>query len=89
MTLPFFLAPSDYTNESGTVIFLPDELTSRMLCANITIILDSVVENTESFLVVLNSSDPSVVLTQSTVTINISDSSGKYFLLIIGKKCIT
>ncbi len=60
------------------MIFTPDELTSRMLCANITIILDSVVENTESFLVVLNSSDPAVVLTQSTATVNISDNSSKY-----------
>ncbi len=60
------------------MIFTPDELTSRMLCANITIITDSVVENTESFLVILNSSDPSVVLTQSVAIVNISDSSGKY-----------
>ncbi len=60
------------------MIFQPDELTSRMLCANITIIPDSVIENAEFFLVVLNSSDLGVLLTQSIATVNISDSSSKY-----------
>ncbi len=49
------------------------------MCAIITGIPDFVVENTESFQVVLNSSDPAVVLSQSTATVNIFDIDGKYF----------
>ncbi len=76
--LSFFLAPSDYTSVvSIPLIFTPSDPIGVLMCANITIIPDSVVENTESFQVFLNSSDPAVVLTQSIATVNISDSSGK------------
>ena len=53
------------------------------MCANITIILDSVVEDIEFFQIVLDSSEPAVILTQSTATVNISDSSGKYYIKIM------
>ena len=56
---------------------MPDNLTNRMLCGNITIIPDSVVENDEVFRVVLNSSDSSVKLTQSNSTVVIIDNSGE------------
>ncbi len=65
------------------MIFTPSDPIGALMCANITIILDSVVENTESFQIVLDSSDPSIVLTQSTATVNISDSSGKYCIKIM------
>ena len=56
---------------------MPDELTNRMLCGNITIIPDSVVENDEVFRAVLDSSDSSVELAQSTSTVVIIDNSGE------------
>ena len=75
--LIFYTAPGDYISVSFPVIFMPDELTNRMLCVNVTIIPDSVVENDEMFRIVLNSSDSAVVLTQSTSTVDIIDSSSE------------
>ena len=56
---------------------MPDELTNRVLCGNITIIPDSVVENFEVFYIVLDPSDSAVVLTQNTSTVVIIDNSSE------------
>ncbi len=80
LIVPNNLDSSDYTSVvSFPLIFTPSDPIGVLMCANITIILDSVVENTESFLVVLSSSDPAVVLTQSTATatVIILDNSSK------------
>ena len=51
-----------------------------MLCRNISVLADDVVESMEDILLVLNTSDPAIVVTQPNVTVSIEDSSCKYFL---------
>ena len=51
-----------------------------MLCRNISVLADDVVESMEDILLVLNTSDPAIVITQPNVTVYIEDSSCKYFL---------
>ena len=72
-------APSDYTNSSFPVTFSPDDVTSHILCGNISITADDMAENTEVFSVFLSSSDPAVNLTQTNVPIAILDNSSKYY----------
>jgi len=70
------LEPEDYLAVSVPVIFSPDGLRSRMLCGNITILDDTVLENTEIFNVILNTSDTSVEFVQQSSPVNIEDNDG-------------
>ena len=70
-------APSDYTDNSFPLIFSPDDVTSRILCGNISITADNMAEDTEVFSVFLNSSDPAVNLTQMNVPVEILDNNSK------------
>jgi len=70
------LEPEDYLAVSIPVIFSPDGLRSRMLCGNITIVDDTVLENTEVFSVTLNTSDTFVEFVQQSSPVNIEDNDG-------------
>lgn len=74
----FISAPEDFVSAIVPVVFAPDFLNSRSLCGNITIIFDEIVEDSEEFLVVINSSDPGVQITQPSAPVFIMDNSSKY-----------
>ena len=73
-----FTASEDYNISSFPVIFVPDSLSSRSLCSNISIIFDGILEVVEDFFVTINSFDPSVLITQSSASVFIEDNSGKF-----------
>ena len=72
----FVAAPQDYTASSFQVTFFPDSSISRSLCVNISISSDENLEDTEEFVIYINSSDSSVLITQSNVFVDILDSNG-------------
>ena len=59
-----------------------DNLNARVLCRNISVLADEVVESVEVFVLVINTSDPSVDITQPNVTVSIEDSSSKFIFLV-------
>lgn len=71
------IAPNDYINVDFPVIFTPDDLTNRIFCKNISISTDSIVEDTEVFLVVIYTLDESVQLLQMGSFVVIFDNSSK------------
>ena len=77
IVLYLFLAPEDYTHISDVLLFIGDELISRKLCRNISIIPDAVVENVETFQVFITSEESGVVISRPNATVTIQDSSGK------------
>ena len=69
---------NDYFTIFSEIVFPPDNLVSRRICRNVTILADERVENVEDFTVAINTSDTSVLLTRSVSTITIEDSSGNF-----------
>ena len=76
MTFYFVAAPQDYVASSFQVTFVPDSSISRSLCVNISISSDGNLEDTEEFVIYINSSDSSVLITQPNVSVEIVDSNG-------------
>ena len=60
------------------VIFVPDLLSSRSLCGNISVTFDEIVEDTEEFFVTINSSDSNVQIVQPSIPVFIIDNSGEF-----------
>ena len=60
------------------VIFVPDLLSSRSLCGNISVTFDEIVEDTEEFFVTINSSDSNVQIVQPSTPVFIVDNSGEF-----------
>ena len=60
------------------VIFVPDLLSSRSLCSNISVTFDDIVEDTEEFFVTINSSDSNVQIVQPSAPVFIIDNSGGF-----------
>ena len=58
-------------------MFQPTSSNERQ-CSDIQISADDILENTESFLVILNTSDRAVLLSPSTATVQINDTDRKY-----------
>ena len=73
-----FLAPADYIAVNGIITFPPDNITNRMRCGITPIIMDDVVEDTETFFTILTSSDRAVNITQDNGTTNILDNTSKH-----------
>ena len=73
-----YTAPKDYEAVMFPVIFVPDSLSSRSLCGNISVTFDEIVENTEEFFVTINSSDSNVQIVQPSATVFIIDNSGEF-----------
>ena len=83
MNIITFTGPADYISRSSVeLIFEPGTVAER--CSNPLIRNDVVVEDDESFRVILSSSDSAVVTTPDTafVTINNDDSKLDWFLNI-------
>ena len=75
---------NDYLTIFSEIVFPPDNLVSRRICRNVTILADERVENVEDFTVAINTSDTSLLLTRSVSTITIEDSSGNlHFYLFV------
>ena len=72
----FVAAPQDYIASNFQVTFVPDSSISRSLCVNISISSDRNLEDTEEFVIYINSSDSSVLITQPNVSVEIVDSNG-------------
>ena len=64
------------------MIFSPDTETRRMLCGNISIVMDDVVENTENFFVFIDSMDSAIIVSQNNASVDVIDSSSKHQLVI-------
>ena len=69
-------ALEDYSASSFQVTFFPDSSISRSLCVKISISSDGDLEDTEEFVIYINSSDSSVLVTQPNVSVDIVDSNG-------------
>ena len=74
----FTAVPEDYVSISFPVIFVPDSSSSRILCSNISITSDEIVEDTEEFFVTINSSDSNVRIVQPSAPVFIIDNSGEF-----------
>ena len=69
-------APSDYSDTSTDVIFSPGS--SSVMCVNISVAQDGVVEDTEYFGVMLDRGfDEGIVLISPNATVFILDNDGK------------
>ena len=71
----------DYIVDSFLLVFSTSNVSTQMLCRNISVLADDVVESMEDILLVLNTSDPAIVITQPNVIVYIEDSSCKCFLI--------
>ena len=73
----FFIAPDDYSSIDIPLVFVPDDLSNRSLCENISISTDLVVEDTEVFTLSLATMDSAVSLQLESSPVNITDDSGE------------
>ena len=71
----FFTASEDYVGIAPSLTFTPTGDT--VICHNITIVDDSLVEDTQVFLAALETADSSVRLLPDIATISIVDNDGK------------
>ena len=67
----------DYEPVNVMVTFVPDGSSNHLQCQNISITNDLLVENTERFFVMLNSSDSSVEFSSTLATVDIIDNSSE------------
>lgn len=79
----YILTPTaftDFISTSDDLLFLPIGPTES--CVQIVLLEDSIVENDEVFSVVLESTDPDVVLSPTSARVTIVDDDGKRFCYI-------
>ena len=60
-----------------TLSYAADALSSRVVCTNISIVEDEIVEDDEMFSVLINSSDPSVMIERNSAAVLIIDNNSK------------
>lgn len=72
----------DYIPTSESMEFPVGSATGEMKCLNVSIIDDDVLEDTEAFLVVMNTSDPNVMIA-TNITVLISDNDGIIINIIL------
>ena len=70
------MAGSDYTAVSTDEVFVPSSDTNAMQCVSITIEDDEALEGDETFIVILTTSEPIVMLEMNETTIAIMDNDG-------------
>ena len=70
-------APDDFEEIATDLVFPPDGDISRMMCVNLSIVLDEFVEDTEIFNVTISTSDTSVIISKLISDVFILDDSGK------------
>ena len=69
----------DYGSVATALVFAAGE---SVVCADIPLTQDQVVETPETFIVILSSSDPDVVFVRDEATVNIVDSTRKLLQFI-------
>ena len=74
------LAADDYGNLNQQDLEFTNQ-TSRRICTEIPIENDSILENNETFTVIINSSDVSVIIEDPLITIVIVDNDSELILL--------
>ena len=77
-----FSASDDYEGIEVSLTFAADEIESREKCLSIEIITDLLIEETESFTLFINTSDPSVMIARNSSSAILRDSSGKKYGLL-------
>ena len=60
------------------LVFSPDVMLSQIICVNISIFPDVLVEDTEIFNITISTADASVIFSTATSEAVILDDSGKY-----------
>ena len=72
-----FLAGMDYNNVSMELVFAPNAAQSQVQCATITASSDSLLEDSETLVAVLTSSDQAVLITRDTSQVTIVDTNSE------------
>ena len=70
----------DYQSVSTVITLEPSELVLTRFCVDVNITQDSALENTESFLVVFSSPEPSITINNGAATVMILDDDCKYHI---------
>jgi len=76
-------APEDFSAINSSLKYTADNLTSRIECQNISIVADEIVEDTESFVLLLGAMNPSVEISSDQALVFILDQSGNVSTIII------
>ena len=75
------IASFDYINDfTNLITFTPN--TSNMICQDIRVVSDNVIENSERFVIFLDSLDSSVILPDKNRTVLLLDSTGKLHCML-------
>lgn len=69
-------ASDDFHEITKDLTFTPDKEMSRMLCVNISVVNDNILEETEIFHVISSTSDDSVIFSRNTSAVFIFDDEG-------------
>ena len=77
MELVFSIAPGDFLSLVDQLTFNPGSGLQRD-CATITVGSDTILEDDESFSVVLTSTDPDVTINPNTAVVTLTNDDGKY-----------
>ena len=80
MELVFSIAPGDFLSLVDQLTFNPGSGLQRD-CATITVGSDTILEDDESFSVVLTSTDPDVTINPNTAVVTLTNDDGKYLCL--------
>ena len=76
----FSTAPSDFLLLTNQLTFNPGSGLQRD-CATITVVSDTILEDDESFSVVLTTTDPDVTIDPNTAVVTLTNDDGKYMCL--------
>ena len=71
---------NDFHEVTMDLTFTPDGEMSRVLCVNITVVNDDILEDTEIFSVTISTFDDSVMFKRNTSNVFIIDDEGMYTL---------
>ena len=77
MKLVFSIAPGDFLSLVEQLTFIPGN-GFRQNCATITVGSDTILEDDESFSVVLTTTDPDVTISPNTTVVTITNDDSKY-----------
>ena len=80
MELVFSIAPGDFSSLVDQLTFNPGSGLQRD-CATITVGSDTILEDDESFSVVLTTTDPDVIISRNAAVVTITNDDSKYLCL--------
>ena len=74
----FFLGSDDYTSVSSMELSFQPATVTEPSCGDVQIANEDILEDDESFTVILDSSDNAVVINSNTVTVTIRNDDSKF-----------